>query len=31
MYANWVEAAEQDKITAVVMLDLSAAFDLVDK
>ena len=31
MYANWVEAQEDDKITAVVLLDLSAAFDLVDK
>ena len=31
MYSPWVEAAEEDKITAVVLLDLSAAFDLVDK
>ena len=31
MYANWVEAQEDDKITAVVLLDLSAAFDLFDK
>ena len=31
MYSTWVEAAEDDKITAVVLLDMSAAFDLVDK
>ena len=31
MYSSWVEAVEQDKITAVIMLDMSAAFDLVDK
>ena len=31
MYSNWVEAVEQDKITAVIMLDMSAAFDLLDK
>ena len=31
MHSNWVEAVEEDKITAVVLLDMSAAFDLVDK
>ena len=31
MYTNWVENHEEDKITAVVLLDMSAAFDLVDK
>ena len=31
MYSNWVEAYEENKITAVVLLDMSAAFDLVDK
>ena len=31
MYSSWVEAYEQDKVTAVVLLDMSAAFDLVDK
>ena len=31
MYSSWVEAVEQDKITALIMLDMSAAFDLVDK
>ena len=31
MYSTWVEAVEADKITAVIMLDMSAAFDLVDK
>ena len=31
MHSNWVEALEEDKITAVVLLDMSAAFDLVDK
>ena len=30
MYNVWLEAFDQDKITAVVMLDLSAAFDVVD-
>ena len=30
MYTNWVENHEEDKITAVVLLDMSAAFDLVD-
>lgn len=30
MYDQWIEAFENDKITAVVMLDLSAAFDVVD-
>ena len=31
MYSNWVDAYEEDKVTAVVLLDMSAAFDLVDK
>ena len=31
MYSSWVEAYEQDKVTAVVLLDMSAAFDLVVK
>ena len=31
MHATWLEALEDDKITAVVLLDMSAAFDLVDK
>ena len=31
MYSNWVEAFEDEKITAVILLDMSAAFDLVDK
>ena len=31
MHSNWVDALEEDKITAVVLLDMSAAFDLVDK
>ena len=31
MYTNWVENHEDDKVTAVVLLDMSAAFDLVDK
>ena len=31
MYTNWVENHEEDKITAVVLSDMSAAFDLVDK
>ena len=30
MYNGWLEAFDQDKLTAVVMLDLSAAFDVVD-
>ena len=30
MYDQWVEAYENDKLSAVVMLDLSAAFDVVD-
>ena len=30
MYDQWIEAFENDEITAVVMLDLSAAFDVVD-
>ena len=28
MYSSWVEAYEEDKVTAVVLLDMSAAFDL---
>jgi hypothetical protein len=31
MHSHWVEALAKDKITAVVLLDMSAAFDLVDK
>ena len=31
MYSSWVEAYKQDKVTAVVLLDMSAAFDLVVK
>ena len=31
MYSNWVDAYEEDKVTAVVLLDMSATFDLVDK
>ena len=30
MYDRWVEAFEEKKLSAVVMLDLSAAFDAVD-
>ena len=30
MYNRWVQAASGDKLSAVVLLDLSAAFDLVD-
>ena len=30
MYDQWTEALEKDEATAVVMLDLSAAFDVVD-
>ena len=30
MYNVWLEAFDQDKLTAVVMVDLSAAFDVVD-
>ena len=30
MFDKWVEEFEDDKISAVVMLDLSAAFDVVD-
>ena len=30
MYDQWIEALENDKLSAVVMLDLSAAFDVVD-
>ena len=31
MHSNLVQAYEENKITAVVLLDMSAAFDLVDK
>ena len=31
MYSNWIQSYEENKITAVVLLDMSAAFDLVDK
>ena len=31
MHSNWVQAYEENRITAVVLLDMSAAFDLVDK
>ena len=31
MYSNWLDAFEDEKITAVILLDMSAAFDLVDK
>ena len=30
MYDGWVDAFDEDKLTAVIMLDLSAAFDVVD-
>ena len=30
MYDQWIEAYENNEVTAVVMLDLSAAFDVVD-
>ena len=30
MYDQWIEALEDGEVTAVVMLDLSAAFDVVD-
>ena len=30
MIDNWLEALDDDEVTAVVMLDLSAAFDVVD-
>ena len=30
MHNTWIEALEEDEISAVVLLDLSAAFDLVD-
>ena len=30
MYDSWVQAAEEKKITGVCMLDMSAAFDVVD-
>ena len=30
MYDGWVESLENDEMAGVMMLDLSAAFDLVD-
>ena len=30
MMDNWLEALDNDEVTAVIMLDLSAAFDVVD-
>ena len=30
MFDTWVEAFEDDEVSAVVMLDMSAAFDVVD-
>ena len=30
MFNTWLEAMENDEISAVIMLDLSAAFDVVD-
>ena len=30
MYDSWIEAAEEKQLTAVCMLDMSAAFDVVD-
>ena len=30
MYDQWIEAFEKDEVSAAVMLDLSAAFDVVD-
>ena len=29
-FNTWLDAIEDDKISAVIMLDLSAAFDIVD-
>ena len=29
MYDSWLEAAEEGRVTGVVMLDMSAAFDVV--
>ena len=30
MYNEWVEALDDRKVSAVVLLDMSAAFDVVD-
>ena len=30
MYDTWVHAAEENKLAGVMMVDLSAAFDMVD-
>ena len=30
MYDSWLEALENDEISAVITLDMSAAFDVVD-
>ena len=30
MYDTWVEAAEKSNMAGVMMIDLSAAFDMVD-
>ena len=30
MFDNWIEAFENDEVSAVIMLDMSAAFDVVD-
>ena len=30
MYDQWVEASDRDEVIAVVLLDLRAAFDVVD-
>ena len=30
MYDTWIEAFEDDEVSAVIMLDMSAAFDVVD-
>ena len=30
MFDTWIEAFEDDEVSAVIMLDMSAAFDVVD-
>ena len=30
MFDSWIEAFEDDEVSAVIMLDMSAAFDVVD-
>ena len=30
MYDTWVQAVEEDNMAGVMMIDLSAAFDMVD-